>query len=762
MELLHPCQVVRPLLVATAPQGAGGAPGALPGSAATPGGQTVPQGAPLQAIPAPRMQALGIPSANVPVGPDYVIGPGDEVRIAVWGGIEGSWSAVVDRDGIISIPKVGTIGVTGLSFQELKELLLKELSKYYKDFQMNVSLGSLRTITVYVVGNARTPGAYSVSSLSTIVNALMVAGGPSKAGSMRDIQLKRNGETVGHLDLYDFLIRGDKTKDLRLLPEDVIFIPPIGPIVGVAGNVERPAIYELKGKTMLSEGLKMAGGVTAAAYLQRVQVERVFQRQTKMIVDVNLEQFKGKHDIPLQDGDIVKIFPIVPQVTNKVVLQGNVRRPGEYEWKPGMRAKDLIPSVDSLLPDTFLNYALVTRLVPPDYHQEYRSFDLEAVLFRSDAMNNILLEPYDIVTVFNKWEMVQKEKVRITGAVNKPGEFEFRPNMKLSDLLKLAGGFRKFAYTSKAELTRVTPMPTGPMTQQLAVNPEEALAGDSEADITLQEDDYLFVRAVPDWQLYRKVSINGEVKFPGDYALKKGERLSSLLDRSGGFTDKAYLRGATLTRPTLKETQQKQINEMVGRLERELLARSSADIAGSLSAADAEIQLAETKQKQQFLASLKQVQATGRMVVNVNEASKSRNSALDVEMEDGDILQIPMNPQTVQVIGAVYSQASFVFEPTKDYSYYVDRAGGFSKAADKSQLYIVKVDGSTIRPGWGLFWNTGSNQWESGSPGLIEPGDTIVVPVEIERIAWLKEMKDWVQILYQSALGAAVVWKIFD
>ncbi len=378
------------------------------------------------------------------------------------------------------------------------------------------------------------------------------------------------------------------------------------------------------------------------------------------------------------------------------------------------------------------------------------------------ATTNILLEPYDIVTVFNKWEMVQKEKVRITGAVNKPGEFEFRPNMKLSDLLKLAGGFRKFAYTSKAELTRVTPMATGPMTQQLSVNPDEALAGDSEADITLQEDDYLFVRAVPDWQLYRKVNITGEVKFPGDYALKKGERLSALLDRAGGFTDKAYLRGATLTRLSLKDTQQKQINEMVGRLEKELLAMSSADIAGSLSAADAEIQMTETKQKQAFLASLKQFQVSGRMVVNVDEARKSRNSALDVEMEDGDVLQIPMNPQTVQVIGAVYSQANFVFEPTKDYSYYVDRAGGFSRAADKSQLYIVKVDGSTIRPGWGLFWNSGNRQWESGSPGLIEPGDTIVVPVEIERIAWMRELKDWVQILYQSALGAAVVIKVFD
>jgi protein involved in polysaccharide export with SLBB domain len=740
-----------------------GVPGqAMPTQGVAPQGAT-PQGSSGQAAPLPRIPpALGIPSPNVPVGPDYVIGPGDEIRISVWGSVEGSWSAVVDRDGTISLPKVGTVGISGMNFQELREFLLKELSKYYKDFQMSVSLGTLRNMTVYVVGNARAPGAYSVSSLSTIINALMVAGGPSKSGSMRDIQLKRNGQTIAHLDLYDFLISGDKTKDQRLLPEDVIFIPPIGPIVGVAGNIDRPAIYELKGKTILSEGLKLAGGVTAAAYMQRVQVERVFQRQTKIIVDVNLEKFKGKLDVPLQDGDIVKVFPIVPLVTNKVVLQGNIKRPGEYEWRPGMRAKDILPSADSLLPDAFLDYALITRLVPPDNHQEYRSFDLGAILSRGDYENNILLEPYDVVTVYNKWDVVQRQKVRITGAINKPGEFEFRPNMKLSDLLKLAGGMQKFAFTSKAELTRVTPMPTGPMTEQIVVNPEAALAGDPDDDLTLQQDDYLFVRAVPEWQLYRKVSVTGEVKFPGDYALKKSERLSSLLDRAGGFTDKAYTRGAALTRVSVKATQQKQLNDMVDRLNRELLAMSSADVAGAMSADDAALQVTEAKQKQLFLASLRQIQPTGRMVINVEESRKLKNSGLDIEMEDGDILNVPTNPQSVQVIGAVYNQANFVFEGGKDYSYYVDRAGGFSRTADKSELYIVKVDGSTVKPGWSLFWNTGAHQWESGSPNLIEPGDTIIVPDEVERIAWLRNLKDWTQILYQTTVGAAVVIKVFQ
>lgn len=775
----------------TLPQGVAGAgtplPGYVPQSPPLQGGAAAgyaPQGVPYQGVvpqstasqpsvsqaqPSPvttvspsRNLGFGLPSTNVPVGPDYVIGPGDEVRIGVWGSVEGTWSAEVDRDGNISVPKIGSLGVTGLTFQEMKQLLQTEMSKYFKDFQMSVTMGNLRSMTVYVVGNAQAPGAYSVSSLATMINALVVAGGPSKAGSMRDIQLKRKGETVSRLDLYDFLISGDKSSDLRLLPEDVIFIPPIGPIVGVAGNVDRPAIYELRGKTMLSEGIKMAGGVTAAAHLQRVQVERVFQRQTKVVVDVNFERFKGRQDIPLQDGDIVKVFPIVPLVTNVVVLQGNVRRPGEYEWRRGMRAKDILPHGDSLLPDTFLEYALVTRLVPPDNHQEYRSFDLGAVLFRSDYQNNIHLEPYDVVTVFNKWDMVPKERVRVTGAVNRPGEFDFRPNMRLSDLLKLAGGLSKYAYGDKAELTRVTPMSSGPLTQQLAVSPEGALAGNPEDDISLQGDDYLFVKTIPDWRLLRTVSVLGEVKFQGNYALTKGEKLSSVLDRAGGFTDKAYPRGAVLTRPSLRNAQQQQLNDMISRLQHEVMAISAAAVGGATDPEEAQIAVAETKQKQAFVEGLKQIKATGRMVINVEEARRANNGALDVEMEDGDVLNIPTNPQTVQVIGAVYNQSSFVFMAKKDHSYYIDKAGGFSRVADKGQVYVVKVDGSTVTPGWGFFWNTSCNQWESGAPDQIEAGDTIVVPAQLERIAWLRNLKDLTQVLYQSTLGGAVIWKLFN
>ncbi|GLI33003.1 SLBB domain-containing protein [Desulforhabdus amnigena] len=763
-------------------QGAAYPPGAVPQGMPLPGlpsdvlqtqgiiNQMLNQGNQVQGKPAPTTSQQpaafqvplypGMPSPDVPVSPDYVIGPGDEIRVAVWGGVEGTWSTLVDRDGNINLPKLGLLGVTNLTFQQLKDMLRKEFSKYYTDFDMNISMGSLKTYKVYVVGNARMPGAYNISSLSTIINALLVSGGPSKAGSMRDIQVKRNGKLVANLDLYDFLIRGDRAKDERLMPEDVVFVPPIGPMVGVAGNVARPAIYELKGRTRLSEAIKMAGGVTASAYLQRVQVERVFQQKSKVFLDLDLQNIKGKDDILLQNGDIVKIFPITSLVSNKVTLQGNVRRPGEYEWKQGMRVSDILTSSEVLLPGTFMDYAIVERLVPPDLHQEYRTFSLDKLFSGSDLEADIALEPFDVVTVFNTKEMVQFRKVKVTGAVNKPGEFEYKENMKVSDLVKLAGGLTAFAFTPSAELTRIVPTDSGPKTEQLYVNLTDALNGDESQDFTLRENDYLLVRAVPEWQLYSKVFIYGEVKFPGEYAFKKGEKLSSLIERAGGYTTNAYLRGAMFNRVSAKYMQQNQINEMINRLERELFAMGNTDVASTLSSTEAKAIGYQTDQKRQLIEGLRRIEAKGRMVVILDEVNKMKGTPYDITLEENDTLFIPVNPLAVQVVGAVYSQSNFVYEPKKDYSFYIKRAGGFSKTADKGGVYILKVDGSAIRPSkGGLAWDADSHKWVSGYSDAVESGDTIVVPDKIVNLPWLPVVKDFTQILYQIAVGARVFFQ---
>ncbi len=602
------------------------------------------------------------PVDKVPVGPEYVLGPGDEIRITIWGKIEGRYSVVVDRDGNISIPKVGVLGVTGLTFKELKELLYKEFSKYYTGFEMNVSMGALRTIRVYVVGNAERPGAYTVSSLSTLINALFEAGGPSKTGTMRDIQVKRNGKTIVHFDMYDLLLKGDKTKDIRLMPEDVIFIPSVGPLVGIAGSVNAPAIYELKGEERIFQLIEMAGGPSTVAFRGRVQIERIIDNIRQVVFESDLAQAK---DMKIQSGDVVKIFQIVQD----------------------------------------------------------------------------------------------KRIVRLSGAVQRKGEYGFSQGMTIKDLILMAGGLKYYAYTKEAELTRVYVTDKGPVTEKIVINLEKALAGEPEDNIPLKEDDYLFVRTVPEWDLYKTVTLSGEVKFPGTYTIKKGEKLSSLIERAGGYTDKAYLRGAVFTRERVRELQQKQLDEMVERLERELLGMGGAEIATAISPEEAQIKEFEVKQKREFIAMLKTHKAKGRMAIRLKEPEELKGTPYDIELEEGDTLFIPSNPQTVQVIGSVYNQTAFVYEKEKDYSDYIDLAGGYTENADKKRVYILKVDGTAVRTGKGLFgisWDKESKRWELGTED-IEPGDTIVVPEKLERIAWLRNIKDITQILYQIAVTAGVL-----
>jgi polysaccharide export outer membrane protein len=608
------------------------------------------------------------PVDQVPVGPDYVLGPGDELRITVWGRIEIQWDVIVDRDGKISLPKVGVLSVAGLSFKEMKDSLSKELSKYYIGFEMNVSMGMLRTIRVYVVGNAERPGAYTISSLSTMINALFEAGGPSKTGTMRDVQLKRNGQTAVHFDMYDFLLKGDKTNDARLMPEDVIFIPPIGPVTAIVGNVNSPAIYELKGEKKISQLIEMAGGLNTIAFSRRMQIERIRDNNLQVIFEADLNNVNDK-DIPLQPGDVVKIFAIVPD----------------------------------------------------------------------------------------------KRTIRVSGAVQREGEYGFRPSFTVKDLIALAGGLKYYAYGKEAELTRIYVTDKGPETEKILFNLEKALAGEPENNLSLKENDYLFVRTIPEWNLYQTVTISGEVNFPGTYTIRRGEKLSSLIERAGGFTDKAYLRGAMFTRESIRDLQQRQIDQLVEKIERELASYGSAEIATALTPDEAQIKQTEITQRSEFVASLKLVKAKGRMTVKLDQPDGLKKTPYDIELEEGDSMDIPKNPQSVQVIGSVYNQTAFVYDENKDYSDYIDLAGGYTKSADKSSVYLLKADGTAVRPQSGFLsisWNKNSHRWDVGSRD-IEPGDIIVVPEELEHIVWLKQIKDLSQILYQIAVTAGVAIRVF-
>ncbi len=595
------------------------------------------------------------PVEKVPVGPDYVIGPNDEIRITVWGKMEGNWSVTVDRDGNIGLPKVGILGVAGLTFKELKDLLHKEFSKYYTGFEMNLSMGALRTIRVYLVGNAENPGAYTVSSLSTLVNALFASGGPGKVGTMRDIQVKRSGKTIAHFDMYDFLLKGDKNNDLRLMPEDVIFIPPVGVLAAIAGSVNKPAIYELKGETKISQLIEMAGGLGTVAFKGRVQVDRIVDNSKQTVFESNLDDIIDK-EIMLQSGDLVKIYQVVED-KRIVKLSGAVQREGEYGFKPGMTVKDLI-SMGSL--------------------QYYAS--------------------------------------------------------------------------NQAELARVKVSQSGPQTARLVIDLSKVMEGDPQHNLALEMNDYLLVRSVPEWQLYKTVTVSGEVKFPGTYTIAKGEKLSSLIERTGGFADKAYLRGAVFTRRSVRELQQKNLNESIDRLEQQMLSQAAISTQTALSPEDTQQQRAVAEQQRAIIAKMRTAKAIGRMVIKLDAINRFKGSVYDVELEDGDSLIIPEQPNSVQIMGSVYNSTAFVYEPSVTVSTFIDKAGGMTRYADDKDIFVMKVDGSAVskRQG-GMFFMSSK----------LEPGDTIVVPEKIERIAWMKEIKDLTQILYQIAVTTGVLLVAF-
>jgi polysaccharide biosynthesis/export protein len=591
-----------------------------------------------------------VPSENVPVGPDYVVGPGDEIRITVWGKVEGEWNVVADRDGNIALPKVGILGITGLTFKELKELLYKEFSQYYSGFEMNVSMGSLRTIQIYVVGNAKSPGAYTISSLSTLVNSLFETGGPSKTGTMRDIQVKRNGDTVVHFDMYDFLLKGDKTKDIRLMPEDVIFIAPAGQHASIAGSVKTPAIYELKGDANVRDLIEMAGGLSDIAFSGRLQIERIVDKSRQTVFE---EDLTHANEIKLQGGDVIKVFSVIDD----------------------------------------------------------------------------------------------RRTVRISGAVQREGEYGFSVGMTVKDLLSLSGGLRYYAFDEEAELTRVKITNEGPVTEKILINLKEVLRGKEGSDLTLMENDYLFVRTIPDWRLYRMASITGEVKFPGTYTIKKGELLSSLIERAGGFTKDAYVNGAIFTRESARARQQETIDEMAARLETELMGSGAENISTALSAEDAAAQKILIEQKRGFIKTLKALKAKGRVIVKLLPSDKLKGTSYDIALEEGDSINIPEDPMMVYTVGSVYNQASFIYDKKNSISDYIELSGGYTDNADKKKVYILKANGSAVRPGDGLSWNN------SG----LESGDSIIVPEKLEGIKWLKETKDITQILYQIAVSAGVL-----
>ncbi len=711
------------------------------------------------------------PVTDVPVGPDYVVGPGDRFSITLWGRIEGSYQAEVDRNGEITLPKIGTLKVWGLTFSELKRYLLREFSRHYKGFDMNVVMDRLRTIRVFVIGEVVTPGSYTLSSLSTVFNALFAAGGPSKRGTMRKIQLLRGGKVIRTIDLYDFLLKGDKSQDERLQSGDTIFVPIIGAAVGIAGNVMRPAIYEMKDKMTVGDLFHLAGGVTPVGYLQRVQIERIVAHEKRMVEDFDLAEYARGTDFPqlklaLQDRDLVKVFPILPTTQDIVYLEGHVKRPGGYEFREGMKLLDLVPSFDELLPEPYLDYAEVIRLVPPDFHPETIPFNLGRLL-KGDRSQNIELKEHDTVTVYSRETLREVPQVTIAGEVQRPGKYRLLENMRVKDLIYEAGNLKRSAYLPEAEITRLIKTEKDVTSKIVIINLGEALKENPEYNIPLKEDDYLFVRQIPEWYTDKTVTLEGEVKFPGVHSFARGERVSSVLERAGGYTERAYLKGAFFTRESAKRIQEERLKGFIDRLEEDIL-RSQAQIAeATISEAEARSLEQSLAVKRELLRKTREARATGRVVIRLESLDKFRGSKYDLELEDGDTLTIPPTPGVVSVLGSVYNPTSIVYTRGKTVDFYLGKVGGPTPDAEEGEIYLVKADGTVISKTqegtFGIAWDSDERRWISGGfkAARLEPGDTILVPSKVTRIVWKRELMDWTTILYQIAVTTGVVIAAF-
>ncbi|MBW1737850.1 MAG: SLBB domain-containing protein, partial [Deltaproteobacteria bacterium] len=563
--------------------------------------------------------------------------------------------------------------------------------------------------------------------------------------------------------LYDFLLKGDKSQDERLQSGDTIFVPVIGPVVGITGNVKRPAIYEMKGTMNLQEVIGLAGGVTFLGYLQRIQLERVESHQKKIVVDFDIsESLYGERpqlDTPIQDGDLIKIYPILPTTQNIVYLEGHVKRPGGYEFKKGMKLLDLIPSFDELLPEPYLDHAEITRLIPPDFHPETISFNLGGLL-KGDLSQNIELKEYDTVTVYSRDTLQEVPQVTIGGEVQRPGKYRLLENMRVKDLIYKAGNLKRSAYLPEAEITRLIKTEKTVLSKMININLGEALKENDKYNILLKEDDYVFVRRIPEWYTEKTCTIKGEVNFPGEYSISRGERLSSALERAGGFTEYAYLKGAFFTRESARRAQQERLKGFIDRLEADILRAQIKLAEGTLSEDAAKAAKQSLTAKRELVRKTKASQATGRVVIVLDSLDKFKGSKYDLELEDGDTLTIPPVPGTVNVMGSVYNPTSIVYTQGKRVDFYLNKVGGPTPDAEKGEMYIVKADGSIIsktqKGKFGILWDTEENRWVSGGfmSARIEPGDSILVPSKVTRFVWKREIKDWTTILYQLAITA--------
>jgi len=706
--------------------------------------------------------ALLTSSSNEPVSGDYTVGPGDELNVLLWGRINKTLRLRVQRDGTVLIPQIGPLPVAGTTFAQAQKLISGQINQI-EGVQSDVTMGRLRTIQVFVIGQVARPGVQTVSALAHLSDALNAAGGVQKTGSLRRIELRRGNRLVKFVDLYAMLLHGDISADDRLQARDVVFVPVIGPVAGVAGDVRNPAIYEITGRQKLGAVIKMAGGVGAFGYAHRIQVQQVENHQRRIALDVSLDSPTARR-FTVNDGDLIKVFTVLPEERNVVKLQGNANRPGTYEWTQGMRVVDLIRAGQGLKDHTFFDYALVNRHEGPAHTAHSLRVNLGEAIANETSVADLMLQPQDTLTIYSEGEISQIPTVTVSGEVGRPGTYPLTTGMRISDLIYKAGGLKDNAYLASAQLAR-TRVQNGSATLHLFedINLNAALEGSAADNLTLQRDDKLAVVQAANWHHPWTVQVKGEAMRPGPYVISDGETLASVLQRCGGIRPDGYLSALVLTRESVKRMQQQNLKRASGELQTELtrallMPMETTQIQQQPNFQDKAAALTMLKN---MITEAAQQQAIGRVTLTIKSIPQLQASGDDIPLEDNDQIIVPKRPSSVNVMGEVYGPGAIRFDSSLTVADYIDRAGGLTQSAEKDEIFVVKANGAILSES-GLK-DSGKNRIFPLLPlvsrGLtqtyLEPGDTIYVPVKLLFVNPLQRTLAITQIVANTAQGIA-------
>lgn len=740
------------------------------------------------------------PADQIPVTPDYVIGPGDQILVRVWGHDNFNGRLTVDRTGSIYIPQVGSIHVANEHFSELQDQIQREMSRTYRNFQLSVNMGQLRSIQVFVLGEALHPGAYTVSALSTAFNALLVSGGPTPQGSLRKIEVRRAGNTVATIDLYDFVLRGDKSKDIVLQSDDVLFIPAVGAQAAISGSIKHPAIYEFKEGTTIKDMLALAGGASPMASNQHVSIDRITDHYAREALTFPMDDTGlSAH---LHDGDVIQVGSILTSYKDSVTIRGNLANAGRFPWHEGMKLSDIIPDRDSLLTNDYwlkrnrlgLPTPIFTPLenlqeTNPLYYAEPRSNSrIEKSSPDSNTRNTRYgqqLQPNDSYQNLNQdsnyptntslpedresqseQQQVSKQNERYgvgitTQDASQESNFGSLAQQQTSALDNLATEGRKndirvptpqidWSYAVIERLDPITlrtslvPFNLGRLvnekdgTQDILLRPGDIVTILSQSDIHVAQE-----------QQTKYIRLEGEFISAGVYSVAPDETLADVVRRAGGLTSKAYLFGASFTRESARVMQQQRLDEYINSLSIQLERSTAQRLVSSTTPTTA---ATNSTSEHDLIRQLKAMRATGRIVLEFTNKSTGETAIPAIPLENGDTFIVPSRPIVVSVVGAVNGQNIFLYHDGHRVSDYIKLAGDPSRIADSKHEFIIRADGSVLSAdGSSGLWSDHFNST------LINPGDTIVVPEKPIKPSALRDVIDWSQVFSQFAIGAAAI-----